>query len=70
MGLYEGRGQLSKAMKDLNNRWLDTKASWDDVVARRFEEKYLRPLEADLKVAAAAMDHMAILLSQIQRDCT
>ena len=69
MGVYEGRGQLSKAFQDLNLRWLDTRASWDDVVARRFEDKYLRPVESDLKAAAAAMDQMATLLAQIRRDC-
>jgi hypothetical protein len=69
MGVYEGRGQLSKAFQDLNLRWLDTRASWDDVVARRFEDKYLRPIGSDLKASAAAMDQMATLLAQIRRDC-
>jgi hypothetical protein len=69
MGVYESRGQLSKGIKELNNRWLDTKGSWDDAVSRKFEERYLLPLEADLKSAAAAMDQMGILLSQIRREC-
>ena len=69
MGVYESRGQLSKGIKDLANRWLETKGAWDDAVSRKFEDRYLQPLEADLKSAASAMDQMAILLSQIRREC-
>lgn len=69
MGVYESRGQLSKGIKELGNRWLETKGAWDDTVSRRFEERYLHPLESDLKTAAAAMDQMAILLGQIRREC-
>ena len=39
-------------------------------VARDFEERFVRSLERDMKKAGAAMDHMAIVLSQIKRDCT
>jgi hypothetical protein len=69
MGVYEARGQLAKSLKDLMDRWGDTKADWDDVVSERFEERFLAPLDVDLRNAASAMDHMAHLLSQIRRDC-
>ena len=69
MGVYEGRGQLNKALKDLLNRWIETKSSWDDIRRRQFEETYLIPLEADVRNAVSAMDHMAAILSQIRRDC-
>jgi hypothetical protein len=69
MGVYEARGQLAKSLKDLTDRWADTKMDWDDVVSQRFEERFLAPLDVDLRNAASAMDHMAQLLSQIRRDC-
>jgi hypothetical protein len=69
MGVYEARGQLAKSLKDLNDRWSETKMDWDDVVSERFEERFLAPLEVDLRNATAAMDHMAQLLGQIRRDC-
>ena len=69
MGVYESRGQLAKSMKDLADRWADTKLDWDDVVSRRFEERFLAPLEQDLRNATSAMDHMAHLLGQIRREC-
>ena len=69
MGVYESRGQLAKLMKELGDKWADTKADWDDVVSQNFEKKFLDPLESDLRNATGAMDHMALLLSQIRRDC-
>jgi hypothetical protein len=69
MGLYEGRGQLTKGMKDLLLHWNETKGTWEDSNTRSFEEKHLVPLEMDLRSALSAMDHMATLLQQIRRDC-
>jgi hypothetical protein len=69
MGVYEGRGQLAKALKSLLLRWNETKGLWDDVRSDDFEKTYLLPLEMDMRNAVGAMDHMAIILHQIRRDC-
>ena len=69
MGVYEGRGQIGKATKDLLSRWNETKMLWSDAVSRQFEEKYLVPLEMDMRTAVNAMDHMSTLLSAIRREC-
>jgi hypothetical protein len=69
MGVYEGRGQLGKAMKDLATRWGDTKVQWDDAVSHALENEYLVPLEIDVRNALSAMDQMAIVLTQVRRDC-
>ena len=69
MGVYEGRGQLSRAMKDLLNRWIEAKSNWDDANSERFEEKYLRPLNQHMQSAVSAMDSMAVLISQAHHDC-
>jgi len=53
----------------LTNRWRNTRAQWDDAQAENFEQTYLRNLESDLKVAASAMDQMAVLINQAKRDC-
>ena len=47
----EGRGQLGKSIKELLNHWSETKASWKDANADRFEKKHLVPLEMDLRQA-------------------
>jgi hypothetical protein len=70
MGLYEGRGNLSKAMQILLNKWIETRTGWDDSVADRFEKRWLEPLQHDLQSALAAMDHAAILVSSARRDCS
>jgi hypothetical protein len=69
MGVHEGRGQLNKAMKELTNRWLEAKGQWQDSQSEQMERNYLVPLEADMKNAIGAMDHMAVLLDQIRREC-
>jgi hypothetical protein len=69
MGVYEGRGQLSKALKNFMLRWVDARSSWDDSVSARFEEAFIQPLEMDLKNAIGAMDHMAAVLAQVRKDC-
>lgn len=69
MGVYEGRGQLSKALKLLQLRWQESRSYWNDAASEQFEKKYLEPLEADLRSAVTAMDHMASILVQVKRDC-
>lgn len=69
MGLYEGRGSISKGMSELMLRWRQTQEQWQDEVAAQFEEKYIQPIERDLRSAVSAMDHMAGLLSRIRAEC-
>ena len=70
MGLYEGRGQLGKLIKDLRERWHQTRMNWDDDQARRFEERYIEPMDQDLRVALSAMDDMAAILNQVRQECS
>ena len=69
MGVYEARGSLAKAMKDLMLRWSETKSDWNDAASARFEKEFLVTLEQDLRTAVASMDHMAVLLQQARHDC-
>ena len=69
MGVYEARGQLSKALKDLMLHWNESKMDWDDAAARAFEVNVLEPLQLDAKNAATAMDSAADLLNQVRREC-
>lgn len=69
MGVYEARGTLAKAMKDLTNQWQDVRIHWEDARAEELEKEVLQPLEMDLRSAANAMDQLGALLSQARRDC-
>ncbi|MFI5378953.1 MAG: hypothetical protein ACHRHE_06640 [Tepidisphaerales bacterium] len=57
-------------MKELLQKWAETKGYWQDAVAARFESERLQPLEFDVKTAMGAMDHIAILLGQAKRDAS
>jgi hypothetical protein len=70
MGVYEGGAQLSKALRQLMGRWEETRAAWDDAQARELEEKYLIPLQMDLRNTITAMAHVAAMLEKIKRECT
>ena len=69
MGVYEGRGQLAKAMKELLARWAETREDWDDSVSKAFEKRVLLALEMDMRQATSGMDAMAQLLAACKRDC-
>jgi hypothetical protein len=69
MGVHEGRGQLAKAIKDLNRKWMETKGSWDDGTSDQFEKRHVVPIERDLRNAIAAMDAIATQLAAARRDC-
>lgn len=69
MSLVEARGQLTKAFRDLTNRWMQVRGDWNDARAQYFEEQYLRPLEIEIRKATAAMDHMNVVLNKITQDC-
>ena len=69
MGVYEGRGTLSKSLKALETRWAETRMDWSDSRAVDFEKRFLEPMKLDLRSAVSAMDHMAVLLSKIRHEC-
>jgi len=69
MGVYEGQGQLARAMKDLLARWAEAKSNWDDANSAQIEKSLLEPLELDVRNAMAAMTQMAQMLQQAERDC-
>lgn len=69
MGVYEGRGTLTKAMKELTLRWQDARNDWRDAVADEFEKKYIESLERDLRNALGAMDHIGVILQRIRHEC-
>jgi len=69
MGLYESRGHLSKALKDLNQKFQHAKVSWNDAQSEQMEKETLANLERDAKAAAEAIDQMIVLVSAAKRDC-
>ena len=69
MGLYESRGNLHKALKELLTKWQYTKSSWNDAQAESIEKETLEVLEKDVRVAGEAMDAMKQVVTSARRDC-
>jgi len=69
MSVFESNGQLSGAMKDLIIRWHETQVEWNDAVSRAFEKEFIEPMETEVRNAGSAMDHLAIVLQNVKRDC-
>ena len=69
MSLYESRGNLQKALKELGLKWLNTKSRWNDEQAKDLEREVLEPLERDVRAAGEAMDSMKAIVSAARRDC-
>lgn len=70
MSVQSSRATIAKALQDLHLVWLNTRGSWDDVVAEEFEKKYLEPINHDYKPAASAMDHIGTVIANMRRDCS
>jgi hypothetical protein len=69
MGVHEGKGTLAKALKTLENKWLEAKFSWNDQQTREFEERFMVPLQIELRSAVGAMDTVGSLVSRIHSEC-
>ena len=69
MSVRSSRGTLSKAVRDLNVAWGQTKNYWRDAKAREFEEKYIDPLPDALNNASSIIEELDRVLTKIRRDC-
>lgn len=67
--LNTGASQLRDAIESLRQAWSDACDHWHDDNTRNFEENHLRPLTSDLASAFPAIDQLASVLAQAERDC-
>jgi len=65
-----GSNRLKQTMRALKDQWLITEATWSDTVRRRFEDRYLGPLDPAVDAAVNGMQKMAEVLDQVHRDCS
>ncbi len=69
MSLEAASGKLEYILKNLLLHWEETKARWNDPVARAFEEDHLGPLEQQVQSTRRAVDRLALTLNQAYREC-
>ena len=65
-----GSNRLKQTMRALKDQWLITEATWSDTVRRRFEDRYLGPLDPAVDAAVNGMQKIAEVLDQVRRDCS
>ncbi len=65
-----GSHRLKLAMRTLRDHWLLVDPTWDDAVRRRFEERYLMPIEPAGDAALNGIQKLAEVLARVRRDLT
>jgi hypothetical protein len=65
-----GSNRLKQTIRALRDHWLVTEATWSDSVRRRFEERYLAPLDPAVDAAVLGLQKLADVLDQVRRDCS
>lgn len=54
--------QLQRSLKKLQEKWIETRAQWDDNLSDRFQQRYLEPLVPQSQLALAAMHELMKVL--------
>ena len=65
-----GSSRLKQTIRTLRDHWLVTEATWSDSVRRRFEDRYLAPLDPAVDAAVIGLQKLAEVLDQVRRDCS
>jgi hypothetical protein len=68
--IVAGSNRLKFAVKALQEHWRMTEATWSDSVRRRFEERYILPIDSAADAALIGMHKLAEVLDKVRRDCT
>jgi hypothetical protein len=58
------------SMKTLAVHWEDAKEDWADGVRRDFDEHHWEPLEFQTSATIQAIDRLAQVLEEMERDCS
>ena len=68
--VMSGSNRLKQTLRALKDQWLVTEATWSDVVRRKFEDRYLAPVDPAVDAAVNGMQKIAEVLDQVRRDCS
>jgi hypothetical protein len=69
MSLNSTRTRLTTLTKQLSIRWSETREHWQDAKAADFEKRHLDELFTRVNNAAASIEDLERILTQIRRDC-
>jgi len=66
--LTNGLSQLARAATDLNQRWAETLAHWNDETSKDFEKTHLAPIPGQLQMLTAAVQALAAASDKAAKD--
>jgi len=67
--LNTGAAQLREALESLHRAWGEARLHWNDANSRHLEDNQLRALDSELASAFPAIDQLAGVLMQAEREC-
>ena len=67
--LNTGAAQLREALEALHRAWGETRQHWNDANSRHLEDNHLRAIDSDLASAFPAIEQLAGVLMQAEREC-
>jgi hypothetical protein len=65
-----GSTRLKHAIQSLRDQWRATEPTWNDAVRRRFEERYIAPIEPAADAAIVGIHKLGEILDRVRRDCS
>ncbi len=65
-----GTNRLKHAIQILREQWWATEPNWNDAVRRRFEERYVKPIEPAVDSALYGIQRLGEVLDRIRRECS
>lgn len=69
MSLSSCRSRMVSLTRELAVHWRETRESWTDDQAERFERQYLDGLFAAVDRASAALEQLDEIVGKARRDC-
>ena len=69
MSLNVARTKIMTSLKELNLKWDQVRRSWDDSVAKEFEETHIVPLEGQARSAVSAIENMTQIVARAKSEC-
>ena len=67
--LHTPAARLRKAVKLLQEEWAATQVYWNDDASTKFEAEHLAPLLPTTAAAVAAIDRLAQVFDEAERQC-
>ena len=69
MSLKASKAKLARATRDLTMRWEQTRGTWRDQQAEKFERTFMAPLPDNISSAVLIIDELDQVLNKIKKSC-